>query len=330
MNQLTTKSVCYDNTRLSEFKECPRKYFIRHNLGWTVDYGRTAAPLIFGGAWHEGMDVVWKHASNPKIANDKMLLTQLAHDQFMKYWTDNGFPAEVGQIEADNLAPRTPMTAKEMYYHYIDQRWAVLSGCKVLAIEQPFAVPLPNLADHWYVGRLDKVIEFNGQRLVIEHKTTTAYATQGNFRSDYIESWYASSQVKGYQFGAGLFFGGVDGVWVDAALVHRKVHDAFRFVPVAHSHDLLLEWIETTEQWALQVTTATNLHNAGATLSTTFPKNEDSCYGKYGSCPFLDICRTIPDPTKLDGPPVGYKCEKWEPFSILKLDQLIQQDNTND
>ena len=328
MTQLTTKSITYDNTRLADYKECPRKYFLRHVLGWTADYGRTATPLIFGGAWHEGQDVIWKHARNPKIGGDRGLLTQLAFDQFIKYWTDAGFPTDIGQVEADRLAPRTPMIAKEMYWHYIDQRWNILQGCDVLAIEQPFAVPLPNLPDHWYVGRLDKVIEFNGQRLVIEHKSTTAYATVGNFRPEYVESWYASSQVKGYQIGAGLFFNGVDGVWVDAALVHKKIHDAFKFIPVAHHHELLLEWIGTTEQWAWQVTAATKEFNAGASVTKCFPKNEDSCFGKYGTCPFLDICRTIPDPTKI-GVPVGFKVDKWEPFSILRLDQLIQQENTN-
>lgn len=318
----TNSSICYDNTRLSAYKECPRQYFLRHVLGWTVDYGRTATPLIFGGAWHEGLDVIWKHAKSPKV--NLNILTELASDQFNKYWTANGFPDTPSAIEAENLAPRTPMIAKEMYYNYARSRWDFLQKMELIAIEQPFAVPLPRLENTWYVGRLDKVFEFNGQRLVGEHKSTTAYAIQGNFRQDYVDSWYASSQVKGYQFGASIYFNGVDGVWVDAALVHKKVHDAFKFIPVSHHEELLHEWLHVTETWATMVTEATRQFTSGIPVAKCFPKNEDSCFGKYGTCPFLDICRTIPDPTNLDGPPVGFKQEKWEPFSILKLDKLIQ------
>lgn len=325
----TAKSVYYDNTRLSDYKSCPRQYFIRHILGWSVDYGKVAPALVFGGAWHEGMDVVWKYARRPEIGGDQSLLTQLASDQFNKYWEAQGYPTNIDQVEADNLGARTPMVAKEMYWHYIDQRWPMLQRAEVLAIEQPFAVPLPGLPDHWYVGRLDKVVQDQNQRLVLEHKTTTLYRVNGNFDPQYIESWFSSSQVKGYQFGAGLYFEGIDGVWVDCALVHKKVHDGFKFVPVAHHISLLEEWITTTITWAKEVTDATNRYNAGESVQSCFKKNEDSCFGKYGSCQFLDICRTCADPTSLDGPPLGFKVQKWEPFDILKLDKLVQQENSD-
>lgn len=325
-DNFTTQSICYDNTKLSAYKECPRAYFIRHHLGWTVDYGRTAPALVFGGAWHEGMDVIWKFAK--KV--DQPTLTALAHDQFMKYWAEYGYPTSIDAVEAENLGARTPMVAKEMFWHYSLTRWDMLQKMNVLAIEQPFAVPLPGLKNTWYVGRLDKVFELNAQRLVGEHKTTSLYRINGNFAPEYVESWYASSQVKGYQFGASLYFEGVDGVWVDAALVHKKVHDAFKFIPVAHHPELLGEWITTTVTWATELTNATERFNAGESVQTAFKKNEDSCFGKYGTCAFLDICRTCVDPTKLDGPPLGYKEERWEPFDILKLDKLIQQENTHE
>lgn len=323
MSNFTPQSTYYDNTRLSDYKACPRQYFMRHVLGWTVDYGRSAPPLVFGGAWHAGQDILWAAAKRV----DKAMLTALAADEFNKYWEEQGYSLDIGSVEYDRLMPRTPMVAKEMYWNYIDQRWNMLQNCNVLAIEQPFAVPLPGLADHWYVGRLDKVVDFNAQKLVLEHKTTTLYRIQGHFDPQYIESWFSSSQVKGYQFGAGLYFHGVDGVWVDCALVHKKVHEGFKFVPVSHHISLLEEWIKTTITWAAEVTDATNRWKAGESVQTAFKKNEDSCFGKYGSCQFLDICRTCADPTALDGPPHGFKEERWEPFDILKLDKIVQQEN---
>lgn len=324
-DNFTPKATYYDNTRLSDYKACPRQYFIRHVLGWTVDYGRTAPALVFGSAWHEGMDTVWKYAK--KV--DQPTLTALAHDEFMKCWTGYGYPESLDAVEAENLGARTPMVAKEMLWHYTEQRWSMLQNMKLLACEQPFAVPLPGLPDHWYVGRLDKVFEYNGQRLVGEHKTTSLYRINGGFAPEWTESWYASSQVKGYQFGGGLYFDGVDGVWVDGALVHKKVHDAFKFIPIAHHQSLLEEWITTTITWASEVTENTRRWNAGVSVEIAFKKNEDSCYGKYGTCQFLDICRTCADPTSLAGPPLGFKEEKWEPFNVLKLDKLLQQENSD-
>lgn len=324
MSQFTTQSKCYDNTRLSEYKRCPRAYFIRHILGWNTK--GTGDALVFGSAWHEGQDIIWKCgqmlASGQLTKHD---VVDMAMQNFMKSWVADGFPAELDEFDLDRLGARTPGTAKEMMWNYIDEREHILSNATILGIEQPFAVPLPNVPDTWYVGRLDKSVQYNGQTLIIEHKTTTAYAVENGIRSDYIESWFASSQVKGYQFGGGLFYPGLSAVWVDAALVHRKQHNHFRFIPVAHAPVLLSEWLENTTNWVEQVNESRRMAEAGYKLSACFPKNEDSCYGKFGKCPFLDICMTTADPRDLQEVPGGYEVSFWEPFDLLGLDKLVKK-----
>lgn len=317
----TTQSICYDNTRLSDYKTCPRKYMIRHVLGWVTESDRD--PLVFGLSWHEAMDVVYKHYKN----FDSRELVELASMAFNKQWEESGYPLAMDFGGWERYGARTPGTAKEMLWGYVHDpaRQHLLNNATILAIEQPFAVPIPNLADHWYVGRLDKAVQYNSQTLALEHKITTAYATQGNFRSDYIDSWNASSQVKGYQFGGGLYYPSLSGVWVDAALVHKKVHDAFRFIPVSHNITLLTEWLENTTQWVETVTESVSNLKAGLPVARCFPKNEDSCFGKYGSCEYLDICRTCANPAALDGPPPGFVEDRWEPFDLLGLDKLVQQ-----
>lgn len=329
-SSLTNKSRYYDNTRISTYKECPRRYFIRHQLHWTPDSG-IALALTFGSAWHDGLDIVYKHAKKFSQRD----LTDLAGLAFDKTWEENGLPLRLGVEQQTDFAPRTPMIAKEMYANYIVVRWNMLQQMELVAIEQPFAVPLPNLEDVWYVGRLDKVVDWDTtrvqQRLIIEHKTTTAYAIQGNFRSDFVDSWGSSSQVKGYQFGGSLFYGKVDSVWVDAALVHRKVHDAFKLIPQSHNYTLLEEWIHNTEGWVRQIIAEEEAFaQTGELAPGMFKKNEESCFGKYGPCQFLDICRSVADPSKLEPPP-NFKVEKWEPFDVLGLDKLIKrkEDETN-
>jgi len=282
---------------------------LRHELGWRAQ--GTALPLVFGLSWHSGMDVVWQFARRMEHGE----LARAALAAFLETWESEGLPAELDLEQIDQYAPRTPAIAHEMYRNYIDAKWPILREAQLLATEQPFAVPLPGTTDVWYIGRLDKVIDYNGQKLVIEHKTTTEYKKEGGFKSLYIEGWYSDSQVKGYQFGGGLFFPGLSQVWVDAALVHKTVHNAFRFVPVAHQQPLLEEWLKDTRDWVARI--------ARDQERNYFPKNEQACIGKFGACSFLNICRTTSNPEELQEPPSGYVMEKWEPFETLGLQKLI-------
>ena len=213
-----------------------------------------------------------------------------------------------------------------MFYNYISHHSRMLSESMVLAIEQPFAVPVPGLEKTWYIGKLDKVIQWNSNKIVLEHKTTTDYSVDYGFQPRWSEQWFSAPQVKGYEFGAGLYFPGLDGVWVDGALVHKKIHDRFKLIPVKHPLPLLLEWLDDTKNWINRIKLDTASWIAeGKLTGGAFPKNEDNCFGKYGTCQYLDICRHCTDPTQLDGPPQGFKEEKWEPFETLGLDKLVKQ-----
>lgn len=308
---LQEQSEIYDNSMLSAYKDCPRKYYLRYRLHWRSS--GTAMPLVFGLSWHAGQDVVWQHA---KRVDDKLHLAKLALARFLEVWQEEGLNPDPTLEDAERWGARTPQNAHEMYVNYIEQRWAMLRTAELLAVEQPFAVPVPKMEGVWYVGRLDKVVRCEGQQLVLEHKTTSDYKIDGGFRSSYVDSWYSDSQVKGYQFGGGLYYPGLTTVWVDAALVHKKVHDKFRFIPVSHHMQMLEEWQIDLRDWISRVQ-ADNSRGY-------YPKNENNCMGKYGPCSFLNICRTTPDNMIPKDVPEGYTVEEWKPFDILQLNKLVQ------
>jgi len=322
MEEFTKTSRYFDNSSLATYKECPRKYYLRHVRGWTTASDREAPALVFGKSWHSGMDAIW---GNQYLPHPEML--DLAMGNFLLEWTNSGYTAAMDLPEQEQLNPRIPGVAHEMYYNYVLQREHPLRDGKTLAVEKPFAFPFPNLDDTWYVGRFDKVMEWNGIH-ILEHKTTTAYAIKGTFQPNYIESWQSSSQCKGYQFGGTLYYPDLQDVWVDAALVHKKVHDGFKFIPVCHSVPLIKSWVSTTESWIRRLLAdlkALEEHEGKLEEGKTFPLNEDSCYGKYGVCPFLNICATTPDPSVLKEAPYGYMENRWEPFDILHLDKLLKE-----
>jgi hypothetical protein len=272
------------------------------------------------------MDAIW---GNAKVTSQQNLRS-LAMDAFTEHWEAAGMPDARALDEQDRLLPRTPGVAAEMYTHYISQRWNMLQASEVISIEQPLAIPMPGLEGKYYIGKLDKVIDYNGQVLILEHKTTTAYAINGNFQPYFTESWNSAPQIKGYEVAAGLYYGKIGGVWVDASLVHKKVHDAFKFIPVAHQAPMLAEWLDDTKEWIRRIEKdETNYKIHGELRDGMFPKNEESCFGKYGTCPFLPICSTVTDPSKLKEPPVGFIEERWEPFNKLRINEILNK-TTND
>lgn len=55
--KITKKHQLYDNTRASDFRKCGRFFYFRHRRHWILEADKRA--LLFGGAWHRAMDVVW-------------------------------------------------------------------------------------------------------------------------------------------------------------------------------------------------------------------------------------------------------------------------------
>lgn len=328
----TIPFTAFDNTRLTSFKTCQRKYYYEHVRGWRRV--GTALPLVFGGAWHAGMDSIWSCAVEIRDGVKKKDVVDLAYDAFVTHWTDpsEGALAHPDKLSADELsdmAPRTPMIAREMLHAYVDARAHLFSdpSFRVLDIERPFAVPLdPNDASLWYVGRLDKVFEYRGKVYVGEHKTTTSYKKGGPFRSDFVDSFSPNSQIDGYLFALRMAHRDkAAGVWVDAALVHKEVHDGFKIIPVDRQHAMIDAWLWETRNYIDQIegnlAALAERENDDTPYLAAFPKNTAACTN-YGGCPFADICKTIGNPAKEKTPPLGYKVDLWDPLSKIDLTKI--------
>lgn len=323
----------YDNTRLKDYKTCPRYYYLRHVRHFVRDGTKLA--LIFGLSWHEAMNVVWGLAHSDKT-NDE--IAKLSMQAFHREWIKEGLPAwnDITPDQEAWMSPRTPAVAAEMLFNYIAQRRPWIQSGKVLSIERPFAVPLdPADPNTYYIGRLDKVFELNSEILVIEHKTTTMYKKEGGFRDEWRDSWSPNSQIDGYSHASHMIWGkAVRRVLVDGALVHKQVHDKFVFVPVERQFEMLDIWLEETKDWIERVEREKSIYAAQtsggqiAKMLSVFPKNTESC-GNWGGCVYRDICRFTSNPDTVELP-AGYKIEKWEPFDILKLNQLGMQPEKED
>lgn len=319
----TGKRIYLDNSMLTDYRKCPRYFYLRHIRDWaSADMRR---PLIFGAAWHAAVATIWQGFK--KLDEEK--LARLAYEQFMVKWVEEGGPAEMSLVQIEEWNPRTPMVAAEMIVNYIKERASILERAKVLQIEQPFAVPLfSDRDDVFIIGRKDARVVINDLTL-IEHKTTTEYKKDGGFKLSFTESFSPNSQLETYLFSESVGEKKpAKTIWVDAALVHKTVHDKFKFIPVSYATEAMDAWLWETRDWANRIISEkARLEGASktATHMTAFPRNDFSCQGKYGRCQFLDICRSEPNPAKLKRPPEGFKEDHWEPFDVLGLDKIMKR-----
>jgi len=317
----------FDNTMLTAYKRCPRYYFFRHEMHLETS-GAPRVPLVFGGAWHAAMDVIWPNLTKMEHGP----LTRAAFDAFMWYWTSEGMPADIDYETERELSPRTPGRALEMIAAYIDKRSKTADDFELIAVETPFAVPLdahdPNL---FYIGKIDKIVKHHSRRtkiLGIEHKTTTAYKKFGPFRSAFLDSFSPNSQVDGYLYALHMSFPEqVGGVWVDAALVHKQ-EEGFTFIPVERQMTHLDSWLWEVKWWIEQVEWQRLKIVSGDASNhkymQAFPKNTNSCFDFNASCTYLDLCKAWPNPLGFDVP-LGFVQQKWNPLEHIKgVEQLMQ------
>lgn len=315
-----------DNTMISTYRACPRKFYFRHIRDWRPE--GTALALAFGLSWHEAMDIVWGLAASDKSDSE---IHELAMDAFEDIWTREGLPprTELSLDMIEAMAPRTPSIASEMVAHYIDQRRPMLKQFEMLAIERPFAVPLSaEETGLWYVGRIDKIFKKGKDVIVGEHKTTSWYAKEGSFRFEFIDSFSPNSQVDGYLHAGHMLYGDdLRSVWVDAALVHKKYHDRFKFIPIDRQIAQLSAWLSDTKQWIGLIEQDTAVLDDERNRSeprdhlACFRKNTDACHQYNRPCSYINMCKGWSNPEQNEMPE-GFVMERWSPFDVLELSKI--------
>ena len=137
----------YDNSRLSLFDSCHRKFYLSHELGWSLQ-GTEIAPG-FGNCWHASMDFIWKSLC-AKEGEDPMRYASTHHayfhekamELFMEEWMEQELPDPQNISAIDSLTPRTPAVAREMLWNYIEINWDFIAQCELIGVEQPFLVLL--------------------------------------------------------------------------------------------------------------------------------------------------------------------------------------------
>jgi hypothetical protein len=307
LSGLTTHSGnrFYDNSTLDTMRVCPRRFYYRHIRHWETDNVKPA--LIFGSAWHSAMDFLW---ANPTASS-----AEVFKEGFMAFWNES----ELKDAESFDLFPRSPGRAAEMLMEYVKRYSSWLqNNIKVEAIEKPFIVPLSDdIQNLFYIGKWDKLFREGRFLYITDHKTSSSFA------STWLNGWSPNGQVDGYLYAGHMEYGDeFKSVIIDGALV-QKTNIDFIKVPIERQIDMLDSWkwdvmemidfIWYHESLLLELR-KNNVENNS--YLAAYPKCTTSCTSYYGSCPYINLCKFVPNPERIETVPDGFVISNWKPFEI--------------
>lgn len=300
-----SKNRFFDNSTLDSMRVCPRRFYYSKVRKWKPDSDSIA--LLFGSAWHASMDFLW---ANPEAKIKE------AFEPFQKMWSSSEF---ANTLEFDTF-PRSPSRALEMLSKYIERyaQW-LQNNVEVLDIEKPFIVPLSESNQKlFYIGKWDKLYREGKHIYILDHKTSSSFA------SSWLNSWSPNGQVDGYLYAGHMQYGDLfKSVIIDGALVQKTSVD-FKRVPIERQIDMLDNWkfdvldlidqIQYYEDRLIEIRSSKSIEP----FLRTFPKCTTSCTSYYGTCPFIDLCKYVPNPEIYgkDDIPNGFAKDTWKPFSI--------------
>jgi hypothetical protein len=180
---------------------------------------------------------------------------------------------------------------------YANQPW------KLVKSEFPFEVDLPN--GNKLIGRIDKIIEWDGLLWVVDHKTTSQLG------ASYFKMAEPNAQFMGYTYAARKVGFPVVGTVIDALLVAKGLLEAksrAKLTPLArydahYSDELMDEWMK----WAC----VTQERIALDEKADYWIPNYESCT-YYGDCSYRCLCKEIPQVRdRIIG--MDFKKEEWHP-----------------
>lgn len=293
----TSIQYAWDSTSIGYLKTCPRLYQLVMVEGWSPK--DDSVHLRFGQEYHSAIEWYDKAKANGENHEEAMaeaiyqclVLTQewdvdtdsragkyknrrtliqllvdyfdfFAQDTATTYILDNGKPA----VE---LSFKFELGWGPKARHDIGT-WPPQEG-----VSQPYLL----------CGHLDRVVEFNHDLYVLDHKTTTTTPS-----SYFFDGFNPHNQMTLYTFASQVVYHApVKGVIVEAAQIKLEEPNEFKRGVTYRTQDQLDEWLRDLEFWLAQAEAFAE--------ANYWPMNDTAC-DKFGGCMFRGICSKSPQVRK--------------------------------
>ena len=278
----TKVQFAWDSTSLGYIKTCPRLYQYTIIEGWQPK--EESIHLRFGGEYHAAIqDYEMLRASGvPREAAIRETIRQLL--------------IRIQDWDPDPLAKAFAHKNKSQLLYlvvaYFDEfrddpcETVILENGKP-GVELSFRfnvdwAPQSNPEQPYILcGHLDRVVKWNDEVFVIDHKTTTTLPT------DYYFAQYApNNQMTLYTFAGKVIFESlVRGVIIEAVQVTNEKPMKFERRPTYRNDEVIDEWLSDLEVWLLAA--------EDYARAEYWPQNDTAC-DKFGGCRFREICSKSP------------------------------------
>lgn len=328
-----------DYSSLSCYLECPRKFFFQYMLH--LKSNRPSIHLVFGGAWHYGLECSYNHIKTNQESESPVKLTakelrDISIAGFDAFWALEGLEL----FDPDIIYPKSPARAYDMYNKYWKDFLLDDTEVKIIGVEEPFLIDL-SLFDQetdddglpCFVGRLDLVTERPDSTVeIIDHKTASMITKSTS------DGFYSSMQTDGYLLAGHIYFDANPTVTYSLA-VFQKSKMAFsrlsfskrksaidRYIADLTTHvRAILKDIEAYTEFS-KLSESASKHTIMAPFTR---KTGYACTLYFSRCPYYDLCNARSNPATFAGtPPQGYEVNEWDP--IKHEEKLKEQLKANE
>ena len=302
-----------DNSSCEKFVTCPQSAYNYLVLG-REPHAKNAA-LVFGGAIHSGLEA--------------LLLGKSEDEQnqiILKFFADHPAPPDEYRTEANCLEVLRHYRQRSTFPDY---EWQLQTDERGPLVERAFELPLgvvevndkvkmpwlsreqaellvanPYNADGEieifvikihvaWSGRMDAIANVNGMNRVVDHKTTSIAGDQ------VIQDFQLSNQTIGYVWAARQLWPSLDvrGFCVNFIHLKKSVKGCGLMDRGPRGGDPALNFFRAFFQYSDE--RLAWWHDNALTIVSdfihclarnSFPSHTKWCFGKYGKCPYHDVC----------------------------------------
>lgn len=290
--------LAIDSTSLGTFKECPRKYYLRHVLG--IVPRETSVHLAFGLLLHKGCEV-YDHAKAGGASHREALLTAVRWALAATWDRRLGRPWASGHAEKNRQG-----LIRALVWHLEkfkdDPCETVILASGKPAVELSFTMPtgLEHKGEAFVLcGHLDKLVRMSGFVYVKDIKTTGSTLT-----GFFFDRFSPDNQMSLYSIaGRVVYAEPTEGVIVDAIQIGGTFVRSMRGL-VPRTAEQSQEWLDELPHWIGQM-----IYSAE---TQKWPMNDKACH-HYAGCPYRGICSRSPSAREVETRQ-GYFKELWDPL----------------
>jgi len=324
----TAIQYAWDSTSLGYLKTCPRLYYLVMVEGWAPK--DTSVHLRFGQEYHTAIEDYDKAKASGANHNNAMRLAIYNLLCRTAEW-DVDTDTRAGKYKNRRTLLQLIIDYFDFFANDTAETFILENGKAAVELSFKFelgwgpkttyhggeaklkdgAIPLMpvNMDDYDIIskpgwsqpyllcGHLDRVVRFNSDLYVLDHKTTTT--TPSTY---FFDSFNPNNQMTLYTFASQVVYHApVKGVIIEAAQIKLVEPNTFQRGVTYRTQDQLDEWVNDLGYWLSQA--------ESFATAAYWPMNDTAC-DKFGGCMFRGICSKSPQVR-----------EKWLAGDFVKLEE---------